>query len=95
MRKPSCSPSLTSPEEHGECFVRIESVAAGDDGSLRVLDLLDPRVREGIRGLAGGKLSALYDAPARGPTVARAVRALVRALRALSQRGLSTAMRGR
>ena len=33
---------------HGESFHRIESVARMNDGTLRVLDIADPRVREAI-----------------------------------------------
>ena len=35
-------------DSHGELFHRIESVARGKDGVLRVLDLTDPQVRESV-----------------------------------------------
>ena len=48
-------------EVFGERFVRIESVAKVDDGSLRVLDLADPAVRAEVLAFQGGKVSALYE----------------------------------
>lgn len=50
-------------EAHGDRFVRIESIAKVDDGSLRVLDLTDPAVRAAILAFSGAKVSALYDSP--------------------------------
>jgi hypothetical protein len=41
--------------------VRIDSVAKVDDGSLRVLDLTDPDVRDEVRPFEGGKMTALYQ----------------------------------
>jgi type III restriction enzyme len=41
-------------------FVRIESVAKVDDGSLRVLDLADPTVRTAVLAFQGAKVTALY-----------------------------------
>ena len=41
-------------ERVGERFVRIESVARVDDGTLRVLDLADPGVRADVAMFAGG-----------------------------------------
>ena len=38
-------------ERFGDRFVRIESVAKADDGSLRVLDLGDPAVRAAVAGV--------------------------------------------
>ena len=35
---------------YGESFHRIESVARMQDGTLRVLDLTQPRIREAIKG---------------------------------------------
>ncbi|MCY3678949.1 MAG: hypothetical protein OXH66_15400 [Gemmatimonadetes bacterium] len=35
-------------EEHGESFHRIESVARMPGGVLRVLDLMEPSVREAV-----------------------------------------------
>ena len=42
-------------------FVRIESVAEVEDGSLRVLDLADPAVRAAVLAFEGGKVTALYQ----------------------------------
>jgi hypothetical protein len=48
-------------ERFGDRFVRIESVAKVEDGSLRVLDLADPAVRAGVLAFQGGKVTALYQ----------------------------------
>ena len=48
-------------ERFGSGFVRIESVAKVDDGSLRVLDLADPAVRAEVLAFQGGKVTALYQ----------------------------------
>ena len=48
-------------ERFGERFVRVESVAQADDGSLRVLDLGEPRVRAEVASFQGGKVTALYE----------------------------------
>ena len=45
----------------GDRFVRIESVAEVEDGSLRVLDLGDPAVRAEVLAFQGGKVTALYQ----------------------------------
>jgi type III restriction enzyme len=42
-------------------FVRIESVAKVDDGSLRVLDLADPAVRAEVLAFEGAQVTALYQ----------------------------------
>ncbi len=42
-------------------FIRVESVAKVDDGSLRVLDLADPAVRAGVLAFKGAKVTALYQ----------------------------------
>lgn len=42
-------------------FVRIESVAKVDDGTLRVLDLLDSAVRAEVVAFQGGKVTGLYQ----------------------------------
>ncbi len=47
-------------ENHGDKFVRIESIAKADDGSLRVLDLTDPAVRAAVLAFDGAKVSGLY-----------------------------------
>ena len=54
-------------ETHGDRFVRIVSIAKGSDGSLRVLDLLEPHVRQTVRDFDGAKVSALYDSAAAMP----------------------------
>ncbi len=48
-------------EQFGDRFVRIESVAKVDDGSLRVLDLANPAVRAEVRAFEGAKVTALYQ----------------------------------
>ena len=48
-------------EQFGDRFVRIESVAKVDDGSLRVLDLGDPVVRADVLAFEGAKVTALYE----------------------------------
>ncbi|MFN8519590.1 MAG: DEAD/DEAH box helicase family protein [Chloroflexota bacterium] len=48
-------------ERHEGRFVRVESIAKGGDGSLRVLDLTDADVRAAVRAFEGGKVSALYE----------------------------------
>lgn len=48
-------------ERFGDQFVRIESIAKVDDGTLRVLDLADPPVRAAVLEFGGGKVTALYE----------------------------------
>jgi hypothetical protein len=48
-------------ERFADRFVRIESVAKVDDGSLRVLDLMDAAVRVGVLAFEGAKVTALYQ----------------------------------
>jgi len=48
-------------ERFGDQFVRIESVAKVDDGTLRVLDLADPAGRNAVLAFQGGKVTALYQ----------------------------------
>jgi type III restriction enzyme len=48
-------------ERFGDRFVRIESVAKVEDGSLRLLDLADPAVRAEVLAFQGGKVTALYQ----------------------------------
>jgi type III restriction enzyme len=48
-------------EGYRDRFVRIESVAKVEDGSLRVLDLVDPAVRAEVLGFQGAKVTALYE----------------------------------
>lgn len=47
-------------ETYGDRFLRINSIAKVRDGTLRVLDLLEPAVREAVRRFEGGKVSPLY-----------------------------------
>lgn len=54
-------------ETHGDRFIRIVSIAKGENGELRVLDLLDDHVREAVRDFTGAKVSALYDSTAAQP----------------------------
>lgn len=54
-------------EAHGDQFVRIVSIAKGTDGSLRVLDLLEPHVRNAVRAFDGAKVTAVYDSAAAVP----------------------------
>ncbi len=54
-------------ETHGDCFIRVVSIAKGSDGSLRALDLLEAEVREAVREFDGAKISALYDSAAAAP----------------------------
>jgi len=48
-------------ERFGNRFVRVESVAQVEDGSLRALDLADPDVRAAVTAFEGGKVTALYQ----------------------------------
>ena len=48
-------------EQFGDQFVRIESVAKVEDGSLRVLDLADPAVRAEVLAFQGATVTALYQ----------------------------------
>ena len=56
-------------ERFGGRFVRIESVAKVEDGSLRVLDLGDPAVRAEVLAFQGGKVTALYQSEHSRPYV--------------------------
>jgi type III restriction enzyme len=51
----------TFAERFGDRFVRIESVAKVEDGSLRVLDLADPAVRAEVLAFQGATVTALYQ----------------------------------
>jgi type III restriction enzyme len=51
-------------EAFGDRFIRIVSIAKGSDGSLRVLELLEPQVRKAVRDFDGAKVTALYDSDA-------------------------------
>jgi len=48
-------------ERFGDRFVRVESVAKVEDGSLRVLDLADPALRAEVLAFQGGTVTALYQ----------------------------------
>jgi hypothetical protein len=48
-------------------FIRVVSIAKGSDGSLRVLDLLEPQIRQAVRQFDGAKVTALYDSDASEP----------------------------
>jgi hypothetical protein len=48
-------------ERFGSRFIRVESVAQADDGTLRALDLGDPAVRTTVAAFEGGKVTALYQ----------------------------------
>ena len=48
-------------ERFGAWFVRVESVAKVEDGSLRVLDLADPALRAEVLAFQGGTVTALYQ----------------------------------
>ena len=50
-------------------FVRVESVAKVEDGSLRVLDLADPSVRAEVLAFPGGNVTALYESEHSRPYV--------------------------
>jgi hypothetical protein len=54
-------------EAHGHRFIRVVSIAKGSDGSLRVLDLLEPQIRQAVRQFDGAKVTALYDSDASEP----------------------------
>lgn len=54
-------------ETHGDAFIRIVSIAKGEDGELRALDLLDDEVRAAVRGFTNAKVSALYDSAVAQP----------------------------
>ncbi|MDQ2942902.1 MAG: hypothetical protein M3R21_04430, partial [Candidatus Dormibacteraeota bacterium] len=48
-------------ERFSDRFVRVESVAQVEDGSLRALDLGNPAVRAEVIAFKGGKVTALYQ----------------------------------
>ena len=47
-------------ERFSDRFVRVESVARVEDGTLRVLDLTDPAVRSAVLEFEGARVTALY-----------------------------------
>ena len=55
--------------QFGDRFVRIESIAKVDDGTLRVLDLGDPVVRSDVLAFHGAKVTALYQSARSRPYV--------------------------
>jgi hypothetical protein len=48
-------------ERFSDQFVRVESVAKVDDGSLRVLDLADAETRAAVLAFNGARVTALYE----------------------------------
>lgn len=48
-------------DQYGDKFLRIQSVTKTNDGSLRLLDLLEPEVRKAVRAFEGGKITPLYE----------------------------------
>lgn len=54
-------------EKYVDDFVRIESIAANDEGDLAVLDMLSESVRAAVREFEGGQVSALYSSPSALP----------------------------
>lgn len=48
-------------EDHGERFLRIESIAKVGDQTLRSLDLQHPKIRAAVRQFEGGKVTTLYE----------------------------------
>jgi hypothetical protein len=56
-------------EQFGDRFVRVESGAQVEDGSLRVLDLGDPAVRAEVLAFQGGQVTALYQSEHSRPYV--------------------------
>lgn len=42
-------------------FIRVESIAKVEDGSLRVLDLADPETRAAVLAFNGARVTALYE----------------------------------
>ena len=56
-------------ERFNDRFVRIESIAKVEDGTLRVLDLTQRRVRDAIQAFQGGKVTSLYESEHSRPYV--------------------------
>ncbi len=48
-------------ERYSDRFVRVESVARVEDGTLRVLDLADAAARTAVLAFQGAKVTALYE----------------------------------
>ncbi len=48
-------------ERFNDQFVRVESVAKAEDGTLRVLDLADVATRTAVLAFQGAKVTALYE----------------------------------
>lgn len=48
-------------DDFGDEFLRIESIAKSPDGTLRVLDLNEAKVRDAVRSFEGAKVTALYE----------------------------------
>jgi hypothetical protein len=58
-RERSSAPLAAFAERFNDRFIRIESMAKVEDGTLRVLDFTDPAVRAEVRAFEGGKVTAL------------------------------------
>jgi len=54
-------------EAQGHRLVRIESIVRMGGGSLRVLDLMVPAVRDAVRAFAGAKVTDLYESEVARP----------------------------
>ena len=48
-------------ERYSDRFVRVESVARVENGTLRVLDLADAAARTAVLAFQGAKVTALYE----------------------------------
>lgn len=48
-------------ERYEDRFLRVDSIAKVGDGSLRVLDLTQPSVRDEVREFEGGRITGLYE----------------------------------
>ena len=53
-------------EDHGDDFVRIESISK-TSGGLRALDLKSDSVRNLVRSFQGAEVASLYDSPLSTP----------------------------
>ena len=50
----------TFAEQSADRFIRVESVARVEDGTLRVLDLTDAAVRSAVLDFEGARVTTLY-----------------------------------
>jgi type III restriction enzyme len=51
-------------ERFGDRFVRIESIIELPDGTMRLLDIQDEKVRDAIEGFDESQVRALYESDA-------------------------------